>query len=203
MDIGCGPGRMAIAIGERFGWSNNYIGFEIRRKDIKFCQSEITTHYPNFQFLHLNVFNSHYNPEGNIDATSLRFPAEDLSIDFCFATSIFTHLFHQETAHYIQEASRITKGTFLSTWFIIDEMFEEGKNLGKPRFLFPHEGSDGELYENELSPEDCVGHKWSDIEKMFRDADFQISGVHRGSWTRMTQGSRHSQDIIVARHNND
>lgn len=29
MDIGCSPGRMAIAIGERFGWSNNYLGKEL------------------------------------------------------------------------------------------------------------------------------------------------------------------------------
>ena len=36
LDIGCGPGRMAIAIGERFGWQNDYTGFEVAKEDVQF-----------------------------------------------------------------------------------------------------------------------------------------------------------------------
>ena len=34
LNLGCGPGRMAIAIGERFGWKNRYFGFDIKTADI-------------------------------------------------------------------------------------------------------------------------------------------------------------------------
>lgn len=55
LDIGCGPGRTALAIGERFGWTNRYYGFDIKTADIDFAQDFITTKHKNFEFSKLDI----------------------------------------------------------------------------------------------------------------------------------------------------
>lgn len=198
LDIGCGPGRMAIAIGERFDWDNIYTGFEIVRADVAFAQREISRAHPNFNFVHIDAYNVQYNPKGRIAPTDVRFPAEDGSIDFCFATSIFTHLFAADSAHYVREAARVTRGTFLSTWFVLDDAFPAALEAGTSRFAFPHRDADGVAFEHADAVAAAVGHDWAAIQRYFADAGLSCQ-MHRGAWRGDSKGARHSQDIIVAR----
>ena len=198
LDIGCGPGRMAIAIGERFGWRNAYTGFEIVKDDVRFCRETISAAHPSFEFVHIDAYNVHYNPKGRIKPTRVRFPADDRSVDFCFATSIFTHLFADETRHYLAEAARVTRGTFLSTWFVLDEAFAEGVEAGSARFTFPHRHKDGTRYENPKEIAAAVGHDWVRVQEFFAEAGLSCE-LHRGAWRGNSTGARHSQDIILGR----
>ncbi|QNM82387.1 class I SAM-dependent methyltransferase [Sphingomonas sabuli] len=198
LDIGCGPGRMAIAIGDRFDWRNDYTGFEIVRDDVAFARRTISKAHPTFEFVHIDAYNVQYNPLGKVEPTAVRFPADDRSIDFCFATSIFTHLFAADSAHYVREAARVTRGTFLSTWFVIDEGFPKAIEAGTSRFGFPHRDADGVAYEHADAIAAAVGHDWSAIQRYFGDAGLSCD-LHRGAWRGDGKGARHSQDIIVAR----
>ena len=201
LDIGCGPGRMAIGIGERFGWSNTYVGFDISRGDIDFCHKAIGAQHPSFTFVHIDIKNVHYNPAGVLASTNVEFPVPAGSVDFVFATSIFTHLFTDEVAHYLCEAARALRPgrVLLSTWFVLDEEARTAATAGRARYAFPHRNADGTTVENLVSPADVVAHDIDQIRAMHGAAG--LEGVHfvRGDWSRTLprNTARHSQDIIV------
>ena len=198
LDIGSGPGRMAIAIGDRFNWSNRYTGFEVKESDVEFCRKHISEKHPNFHFHHIDVFNALYNSRGTIQSLDVEFPADDISIDFCFATSIFTHMFASETAHYFNEIGRTTRRRVVTTWFVIDERYKQSLAEGVSTFDFRHCHSEGCWYTNESSPNKVVGHTWEAIQGYHAAAGLEIEQFYPGGWTRKSKGM-HRQDFTVAR----
>lgn len=199
LDIGCGPGRMAIGIGERFGWNTDYTGFDVKKADIDFASAAISGPHPSFRFVHFDVRNSHYNKTGALTTADVRFPADDRSIDFVFATSIYTHFYVQDIAHYLAETARTCRRRSLSTWFLIDGRFEAAKARGSARFTFPHRAEDGTLFENPRSPLDAVAHDLASVEALHAAAGLRIVAIHPGEWTGRGSGAgRHSQDVVVS-----
>jgi len=81
----------------------------------------ISPRWPNFEFSWAPIYNAKYNPFGTISATGFRFPYEDASFDFAFATSLFTHIVRDEARHYLAETARVLKpgGSCLLTFFLI------------------------------------------------------------------------------------
>lgn len=199
LDIGCGPGRMASGIGEKLGWTNSYVGFDVKLADIDFCQNVITKHHPNFKFFHFDLENSHYNDTGSESASSVRFPAEDSSIDFVFATSIYTHFYTEEIKHYLRETARVGRKTNLSSWFIVDEQFFDRRENGGVRFDFREQADDGTYIQDVKRPLDAVGHSIESIEQMYDQAGLKIDRIYKGAWKGTDlSDKRHSQDVIVS-----
>jgi len=194
LDIGCGPGRMAIGIGERFGYTNPYLGFEIKKADIDFCTAEITSRFSNFQFRHLDIRNGHYNPAGAIDPADARFPAQDGAFDFAFATSVFTHMFTEEMTHYVREARRCLRagGTFVATYFAFDAVPPAGA-----RFDFSERWDDHCFVAFRDRPEKAVGYPIAFLRETFAKCGFRDLAHHAGEWTGL-KGGRHSQDYLIA-----
>jgi SAM-dependent methyltransferase len=204
LDIGCGPGRMAIGIGERFNWSNNLIGFDVIKVDVDVCQHAITRAHPNFQFHHINAWNGHYNPSGDIMPHDVIFPAQNGTIDFAFAASVFTHMFRREVSHYLSEIYRVLApgGRVLTTWFVMTDEARAATTAGRSRFRFDHAQPDGSFIENPKSLEDCVGFMYQDALDLFHEAGFKDIKFHQGAWSRTapkTPAVRHSQDVFVCR----
>jgi len=199
LDVGCGAGRMALGIGERFGFSNDYLGFDIKADDIAFCNATISARHANFTFLHLDARNPHYNPRGSLSAETVRFPAEDGSFDFAFATSVFTHMPGNETENYVREAARCLRpgGVFLATFFWLDGVAREAVAAGRARFNFTRSPRSGTWEAFPDRPGDAVAHELSWIEGVLAAAGF-VSEYHPGEWTRARSG-RHSQDIVIGR----
>jgi ubiquinone/menaquinone biosynthesis C-methylase UbiE len=72
------------------------------------------------RFEHLDVKNSVYNPEGDLDPLTLRLPIDDGTTDRVIFNSVFTHIERMEAArHYLDETMRILKpgGLCWCTWF--------------------------------------------------------------------------------------
>src|SRR5437660_8110638 len=101
LDAGSGVGRVAIPLARYLHSSGSYDGFDIVRRAVTWCRRHITQHHPNFRFHHVKVRNSEYRGSGAA-AVEFRFPFEDASFDFAFATSLFTHLMLDETRRYLQ-----------------------------------------------------------------------------------------------------
>lgn len=204
LDIGCGPGRMAIGIGERFGWSNKLIGFDVIKVDVEVCQKAITAYHPSFEFHHVDAWNGLYNPKGKVKPDQVVFPAETGSIDFAFATSVFTHMFRMEVERYLSEIHRTLDkgGRLMSTWFAITDDAFANTRAGKARFGFAHDRPDGSFIEKPEHPEDVVGYKYSDIVGLLEAAGFSEITFHQSAWSRSTPPgykARHSQDVFVCR----
>lgn len=204
LDIGCGPGRMAIGIGERFGWANQLTGFDVIKVDVDVCQNAITSAHPNFRFHHVNAWNGLYNSKGTVKPHEVVFPAENESIDFAFATSVFTHMFRLEIERYLSEIHRTLDdgGRLMSTWFAITDEAFASTRAGKARFSFSHERDDGSFIEKPEHPEDVVGYRHRDIVALLERAGFSDITFHQGAWSRSAPAgykARHSQDVFVCK----
>src|SRR4051795_4523773 len=122
LDVGSGVGRVAIPLTGYLHSSGSYDGFDVVGRAVNWCRRHITKCHPNFRFHHVKVRNSEYRGSGAA-AAEFRFPFNDASFDFAFATSLFTHLMLVETRRYLQQAARVLApgGRLLATFFLLNE----------------------------------------------------------------------------------
>ena len=123
LDVGCGIGRAAIPLTE-YLTNGIYEGFDIAEFCINWCQSKITSKYPNFKFKWANIFNSIYNYKGKEKADKYKFPYNDNTFDFVFLNSVFTHMLSKDVENYLSEISRVLKkdGRCFISYFLLDSI---------------------------------------------------------------------------------
>ncbi|MFN4298656.1 MAG: class I SAM-dependent methyltransferase [Thermaurantimonas sp.] len=182
LDIGSGIGRLAVALTEVISAEGCYEGFDIVKTGIKWCQKNISPKYPNFTFIHLPARNHLYNLNTEIQSTSIRFPYQNDRFDIAVATSVFTHMLHDEVAHYLQEVSRtlVPGGRAMFTFFCIDERSRPYMNSAEIRFPYRHHKC---YIMSEKVPEANVAYEFEEIQNLFKNA--QLTLLHRipGRWS--------------------
>ncbi len=199
LDVGCGIGRMAVPLTNYLSPNGEYWGFDIVAKGIKWCVKHISSKYSNFHFFHCDVFNKHYNQDGNILADNYRFPFEAESFDFIFLTSVFTHMLPPALENYLGEISRVLKvgGKCLITFFLLNE---ESKNLltaGQSTLDFRYK-IDGCLTVSEEDPEGAIAYEEEFVTRLYDKYNLTIvSPIAYGSWCGRVKYLTY-QDIIVA-----
>jgi len=107
LDVGSGIGRMAIPLINYLDSNSRYEGIDIVQSGISWSKKNITTKYPNFNFLLADIYNKAYNPKGRFKASEYKFPFEDSSFDFVFLTSVFTHMLPKDLENYLMQISRV------------------------------------------------------------------------------------------------
>lgn len=200
LDMGCGIGRMAIPLMGYLDGSGSYAGFDVGRAMIRWCQGEITARRPDFQFTWAPIYNQKYNPFGRVAGAEFRFPYEDGSFDFIFATSLFTHLVRAETEHYLRETARVLRpgGTCLLTFFLLDEHAEAEMAAGRASFDFRHP-IEGGFTTDPSQPEEAIAFPAADLREMAAAAGLEIEEPIRfGLWSNHPDGPA-GQDIVLAR----
>ena len=63
---------------------------EIVKSGVDWCRENITSIYPDFEFIHLDYENEFYNPDGRARLDQL--PLEDSTLDCAVFWSVFRHL---------------------------------------------------------------------------------------------------------------
>jgi SAM-dependent methyltransferase len=193
LDVGCGVGRIAIALIPVLGPQGRYDGFDIVPEAIRWCRAEITSRHPNFRFQLADVRNGRYNPRGGVAPERYRFPFPDDSFDLVVATSLFTHMRPAETANYLRESRRVLKdgGSLYTTWFLVGEppgggsvRRLDGENLAEL-------DEEGFLAVSPLLPEFAVAATEASVRRLHEEAGFARLDVHYATRGR-------SQDIVVA-----
>lgn len=200
LDAGCGIGRMALPLTEYLE-GGSYAGFDVGRAMVRWCSRNITPRHPNFEFHWAPIYNGMYNPFGHVAATEYRFPGEDSSVDFAFATSLFTHLFRDDVGHYLAEIARLLRpgGTGFFTFFLLTEAAEREMAAGRSMMTFahPYDGVAGVL--DPRRPERAVAYRLEDVQGLLAGAGLElVAPVHFGLWGN-APGGRTLQDIVVAR----
>jgi SAM-dependent methyltransferase len=188
LDIGCGIGRVALGLTSVLSREAHYEGFDVDARAIRWCREHLTPRYPNFRFTHANVNTPRHNRRG-VDATAFRFPYDDATFDFAFATSVFTHLEMDAALRYFGEAHRVLKpgGILLATVFLFDDRpskYEFPIDRGDYRLSPSRSGvafADGSV--GAMLPDDL----WSDVR------------VERGGWQSGGTFSVLTQDVLTAR----
>jgi SAM-dependent methyltransferase len=140
LDVGCGIGRMAIPLTGYLNAQGRYEGFDIVPKGVAWCQQNITPRFPNFRFQLADVWNEFYHPAGRWRARAYRFPFASRTFDFCYLTSVFTHMLPRDLDRYLSEVSRVLKpgGRCLITFFLHSPAVAANIRTGACAFKLPY-----------------------------------------------------------------
>jgi SAM-dependent methyltransferase len=198
LDVGCGIGRMAGPLTEYLSARGEYVGFDIVKQGVEWCQSHITPRYPNFHFYHSNVRNKFYNPEGVYEASSYKFPHDDGSFDFVFLTSVFTHMFPADLENYLKEISRVLKkgGKCFITMFLLNEESQQllQQGVSDQNFVYKFEGYVTANLEN---PEASIAFEEAYMRQLFSRFDLSFEQpIHYGRWCGR-KDSLSYQDVVI------
>lgn len=130
LDVGSGPGRLAIGILERVGEIRRYCGVDVNEDYARWGWKHITSRHPNFQFLHIDVENTRYNPDGVRTDTDFAFPFGDEEFDTICLYSVFTHMLTDGVRAYLKEFQRILRpdGNIYLTAFLEEGVPEVEEN---------------------------------------------------------------------------
>jgi SAM-dependent methyltransferase len=122
LDVGCGLGVMGARLTRFLTPPGSYCGIDIVKVGVNWAQRAIASRHPNFSFVHVDVFNKHYNPTGTISPAEFRFPYPDEEFDFVFLKSVLTHLLPEAIRQYLQEIRRVLKpsGRCLVSVFLLN-----------------------------------------------------------------------------------
>ena len=174
LDIGCGVGRVALPLTRVL--TSTYDGFDVVKSAVRWCQRHITPRHPHFHFTHANLYNSFYRRRG-VPASRYRFPYDDDSFDFAFATSVFTHLDAASTRNYLNEAHRVlrTGGRLLATFFVLGAGHVPG-------FDFAHR-YDGYALLDPKNPEEAIAFDADFLRELAPESKWRVVRFERGAWT--------------------
>ncbi|HVZ48624.1 MAG TPA: class I SAM-dependent methyltransferase [Gemmatimonadaceae bacterium] len=183
LELGCGCGRIAAALGEYLAGEGAYTGQDVDAEMIRWCQQHLQN--DRFTFHHANIYNKVYNPSGSSSA-GYRLPAGDGSTSLVVSLSVFTHLLYDDTAHYVRECARVLApgGHLHMSLFLMDLL---GDRLGD-RWTFAHEAGNCRV-ESLRYPEAAVAYELPVIRDLLSANGFSIRDIH-------TEGM--DQQVVIA-----
>jgi SAM-dependent methyltransferase len=201
LEIGCGIGRVAVGLALYLEAPGGYDAFDVDRRAIRWCRRTIGREWPLATFCAVDVHNGTYRRRGRIAAVDFTFPYADASFDVVVATSVYTHMGHAETAHYLAETARVLRpgGRSFATFFLVGE--------GTPaepeeRWDLPFRPVADEPIWTAFPDRPLLGvaHERAAVEDFHRDAGLTVGEpLHFGEWRLgADRVADDYQDVIVA-----
>jgi SAM-dependent methyltransferase len=193
LDVGCGTGRLALAMGPLLGRSGTYVGVDVNLRDIEFCRRYYKV--PQFKFDHLLHSNRSYAPDQPDKFTPYTY--SDASFDVVTALSVWTHLNEADGIFYAKEVARVLRpgGKAMITFFYLDDDYEAFRDatpeissisLRRPRNYICDQPIDGSLDWLRPSwthqPESIVGVTPAGIARLQEASGLRLERVMRGFW---------------------
>lgn len=124
LDFGCGCGRNARRLLLQRERPQRYLGIDLHRGMVAWCQEELTPRAEGFTFEHHDIANPSFNP-GDGKPLHAPFPVEEGWATLVIAHSVFTHVLPASVDHYLAETRRALRpgGHAMTTWFLFDKRF--------------------------------------------------------------------------------
>lgn len=191
LDIGSGIGRMALPLTGFL--ESTYTGLDIMSIGIEWCKRNITSVYPNFNFIKINAKNDLYSNEG-VPATEIHFPVDAGQYDYAILISVFTHLLPAEVEHYLEEIHKAldSGGTCFATFFIFEDEQDLINNNFNPFILQDNHYA---LMDEKVTSAN-VAYRSSYLLKIFAEKGFDLVHVSEGRW-KSAKGKEDFQDYVV------
>ena len=202
LDLGCGIGRKTLPLTRYLSERGKYVGMDIVKSGVEWCQEKYTGRYPNFTFQLIDVYNNLYNPEGKFEAAEYRFPFADQQFDFVVLNSVFTHMLPAEVENYLSEIARVLKvgGRCLISFFVLNAESLHLIEAGRSTIALRYEIGPARAASRE-QPELAIGYDEKYVNDLYEKCGLTIrQPISYGSWC----GREHFysyQDQIVAYKN--
>lgn len=200
LELGCGHGRTARGLLEYLRHPGGYFGLDVDGARIADAKARIEARIPNFRFIHADVYNRQYNPEGQAHSSGYVFPFADEMFDVVYAASLFSHLLPDETANYFLQSARVLKrgGKCLFSFFLLDNYRGPG-TTSSPDYVFEHplEKHDGVAVRFREYPDRLIGYTQSTMEQFARTAGLRVVRVIPGLWNQSTDWAVNEQDMLL------
>ena len=201
LELGCGVGRDAIPLIKLIGQEGTYLGTDIDRETIDWCQTHITKRHPNFRFEFFDIQNDLYNPNGMLSTGECPIPTGNGSVDLVILQSVFTHVPEEDIAFYMSEFSRVLRpgGIVYATFFLIDD-----ETLNRIRnsvsFKFPDQVNEGAWVHDARNPSSARGYSFDKIQSLLTNTQLVThQGPFYGSWSERAPSAQvdTGQDLII------
>jgi SAM-dependent methyltransferase len=140
LEVGCGIGRLAIAMPDFLDANGGYEGFDIVPEGIEWCKQHIVGPHDNIHFTLADVYNKEYNPKGSRQPADYQFPYEDETFDVAVLISVFTHMLPTDVDRYVGEIARVLKknGRICASYSIINPESLQLMTSGSGSVYFKH-----------------------------------------------------------------
>lgn len=197
VDIGSGYGRLAHAL-LRAGFSGKYHGMEILKRQVTWCQENLSM--GQIKFSHLDVYNSRYNPSGSIPADRIKLDQLTDQSDLIVLTSVFTHMLATDIENYIDCCSRmlLSGGCVCATFFLLNEQRRTLIEKKQSRLPLPFQLTNFSLYHNEKDPLHAIAFDESWVVDVIQSKGMELKQIHHGFWCDgdLTNTSQY-QDFVI------
>lgn len=172
LDIGCGFGRLAIGFLST-GDPISYVGIDVNNSAITWCEKYVSNHNSRFQFIHLNLQNNRYNPNGEPIDLKFKLPLDDKSVDAVYLYSVFSHMRQKDIKYYLRELNRV----LVSSGNVFFTAFTES---GVPIETVNPPGYQNIKWKDELH---CVRYNHNFLLGLIKDSGFAVEKFEYGQET--------------------
>lgn len=107
LEVGCGPGRIAIGLLYTSCRLSEYHGVDVHRRSIEWCRRFISRKHPSYHFSYIDVKNERYNPYGGEMTEEFSLPFAPESFDIIYLLALYTNLLENEARIYTREFRRL------------------------------------------------------------------------------------------------
>ena len=203
VEIGSGIGRDAFQLLDIIGPQGRYLGIDVQRESIVWCQQNITRLHPNFEFVHFNAYHELHNPLSTKKTMDFQIPLPDRSVDRVAAGSVLTHIFEDEITYYMKEIARTLRpgGLAYLTFFLYTEeavAASRRDNLTPYNLRFEHPYGPG-CYINDLAyPTGAVAYTAEAMQRMIDGSGLKLARPYlKGLWSGLYPDGDDGQDVAV------
>ncbi len=192
LDVGCGCGRLAytFATDRRLrDLGLEYTGMDADRRAVRWCRRHITPLNLRFGFYHADLRNAYYNPEGQLEPATYRFPHPDGSFDLILLTSVFTHLLEDGLRRYLAELRRMLApgGVAYASFFLFAGGEEAASGAQRHPLDFPSRQGHFALHREDC-PERAVAYREDFVRGLVDSAGLRVLDTMYGT-----------QDVLLLR----
>jgi SAM-dependent methyltransferase len=199
LEIGSGIGRIALPLTQWLEGEGEYVGVEIVKDGVAWCQKNISASYERFRFVHLDIYNEFYNPHGKKKIEDL--PLPEKHFDAAIFCSVFTHLVEGDVKAYFRLLKKHMKdgGLLWGTWFIMDEEARRLVKDGKSSLKFILDEQKTFFLDAKRKSTVAVAYDPDYIRELLQVEGFVIEHLDKGLWCERDIPWGGYQDLIVAR----
>lgn len=195
-DIGCGDGNLAAEFIEHHP-EIQFIGVDVKYKNINALNRRFRG--SNYRFVHVDVANDQYNPNGELSPEEFEFPFDSGYFDLVIIHSVFTHMRPATIRNYLAELSRILDddGIAWTTWFLSED--SQHSQSSNSVYDFKYEFDEFRSIDPNI-PEAAICYEYDIVEDFIEDTNLEIRRQRDGWWSGDKEDSAVDdalQDVVL------